>query len=380
MKHFNFSLSQLDYCIAICLLFVLLLSGCGSNGSGDNSDEGSTSSETTSELAALGREIYFDENLSSPVGQSCASCHLPTAGFADPDSNFPVSEGAVTGRFGARNAPTASYAAFIPEFRFVFGGGGGHYEGGQFWDGRASTLELQAQGPFLGILEMNMTDKDAVIEQLRISTYASEFAAVFGDNALDDVDQAYQQISQAIAEFERSSFFSPFSSKFDAVMAGTEVFTLAEQNGRNLFNGKANCNRCHRAGPNSIFSDFEYKNIGVPPNPSNPFLALSVDLNPDGSAFVDSGLGAVLNEADQNGKFRTPTLRNIGATAPYMHNGVFDSIEAVIDFYNRRDVDAVIPEVAQNVDNAGNIGNLNLSAAEIQDLAAFLRTLTDGYQ
>ncbi|MCP4984169.1 MAG: methylamine utilization protein MauG, partial [Gammaproteobacteria bacterium] len=229
MKHFNFSLSQFDYCIAICLLFVLLLSGCGSNGSGDNSDEGRTSSETTSELAALGREIYFDENLSNPVGQSCASCHLPTAGFADPDSNFPVSEGAVTGRFGARNAPTASYAAFIPEFRFVFGGGGGHYEGGQFWDGRASTLELQAQGPFLGILEMNMTDKDAVIEQLRISTYANEFAAVFGDNALDDVDQAYQQISQAIAEFERSSFFSPFSSKFDAVMAGTEIFTLAEQ-------------------------------------------------------------------------------------------------------------------------------------------------------
>ena len=115
---------------------------------------------------------------------------------------------------------------------------------------------------------------------------------------------------------------------------------------------------------------------GVPANPNNPFLALDPTLNPDGFTFADLGLGGVLGDAGENGKFRTPTLRNIDSTAPYMHNGVFDSLAEVIDFYNRRDLDAIVPEVDQNVDNGGNIGNLNLSPAEIADLIAFLQTLT----
>ncbi|MCP4767701.1 MAG: c-type cytochrome [Gammaproteobacteria bacterium] len=388
MKRFNLTFSQLETLFVPGLLIIVLLSGCGSGGSGGETAEArevvetETATETLSEIATLGREIYFDENLSSPVGQSCASCHLPDAGFADPDQHFPVSEGAIGGRFGARNAPTASYAAFIPEFEFVPDGAGGHYRGGQFLDGRASTLELQAQGPFLNPLEMNMADKAAVIDAIRTADYAADFLGVFGDTALDNVDQAYEQLATAIAAFERSSLFAPFDARFDAVIAGADVFTLAEQNGQNLFNGRANCNRCHSSGrgPGQVFSDFEYHNIGVPANPANPFLTLPPALNPDGNGFVDNGLGAVLGEVDQNGKFRTPTLRNVALTAPYMHNGVFDTLEEVVEFYNQRNVDGVVAEVAQNVDNAGNIGNLGLTPGEIQDLVAFMQTLSDGFQ
>jgi cytochrome c peroxidase len=380
MKYPNRDLSTFLFDWIIVGTFILfVLSGCGSSSSGgSDSDE-----QALTELATLGERLYFDQNLSTPIGQSCASCHLPVAGFADPDSNFPVSEGAIRNRFGSRNAPSASYAAHIPEFRFELnGGGGGVFAGGLFLDGRASTLEIQAQGPFLNILEMNMADKNAVIEQVRQSEYAVEFEAVFGIDALDNVERAYQQIAQALAEFERTDLFSPFSSRFDAVQAGDDVFTVSEQRGQNLFNGKGNCNRCHDSGENTeqIFSDFEYKNIGVPANPANPFLTLDVSLNPDGVAFVDNGLGAVLNDANENGKFRTPTLRNVALTAPYMHNGVFDTLQEVVEFYNRRDVDGVVAEVAQNVDNRGNIGSLNLSSSEVQDLVAFLQTLSDSAQ
>jgi len=355
---------------------ILLLSGCGSS----SGDANATVANNTTALSNLGQKLYFDTNLSNPVGQSCASCHLPTAGFADPDNAQPTSEGAVSGRFGSRNSPTASYAAQIPPFHFeADGSGGGIFAGGQFLDGRASSLELQAQAPLLNPLEMNMADEEAVIARVRLATYAGEFETVFGAGSLADTDTAYDQVSQAIAAFERSGFFSPFSSKFDAVQNGTAIFTLAEQNGRNLFNGKANCNRCHRTrnGAPQVFSNFEFRNIGVPKNPANPFLTLDPALNPDGLAFVDLGLGGVLADAAENGKFRTPTLRNVGVTAPYMHNGVFNTLAEVIDFYNRRDLDGVVPEVNQNVDNGGNIGNLNLTTTEVSDLIAFLETLTD---
>ena len=364
--------------ITLTLLLTFLLAGCGSSSSTEAAAT-ATAVDTTAQ-ATLGEKLYFDTNLSNPPGQSCAVCHLPTSGFADPDNGQPTSEGAITGRFGNRNSPTASYAAQIPEFSFVTGGpGGGHYVGGQFLDGRASTLELQALGPFLNILEMNMESEAAVIDQIKLATYAAEFETVYGTGALDNSATAYQQVSQAIAAFERTAVFSPFNSKFDAVQNGTDTFTVAEQNGQNLFNGRGNCVRCHNTGNGSpqVFSDFEYRNIGTPANPANPFLTLDSSLNPDGAGFVDLGLGSAINEVAQNGKFRTPTLRNINTTAPYMHNGVFNTLTEVVNFYNRRDVDGIVPEVNQNIDNGGNIGNLNLTPAEIQDLVAFMQTLSD---
>ena len=332
---------------------------------------------TISSIQALGQKLYFDENLSSPVGQSCASCHLPAVGFADPDSHFPVSEGVVSGRFGNRNSPTASYAASIPVFQFD--AGLNRFLGGQFLDGRANTLEEQAQGPFLNPLEMNNT-KQGVIEAVRVSGYASDFEAVFGQGSLDDVDIAYENIARAIAEFERTELFSPFNSKFDAVQANADVFTPAEQRGLDLFNTKADCGRCHRTNnPRPVLTDFTYHNLGVQANINNPFYNLDSSLNPDGEAFIDLGLGAVLNDARENGKFRVPTLRNIAVTAPYMHSGVFDTLQEVIDFYNTRDTnpEQLPAEVEENKDR--RIGDLNLTQSEIDDLIAFLNTLTDGY-
>ncbi len=364
------SLSQVTLAI---VSFVLLLSSCGEN-------EGNDSADIDVALAALGEKIYFDTNLSNPVGQSCASCHLPSAGFADADSTQPTSEGAVSGRFVNRNTPTTSYAAHIPEFGFRSNNrGGGDFFGGQFLDGRVNTLEEQAQLPFLGELEMNMDSAEAVVNQVAVSDYADDFAAYFGDSALSNVDSAYDQIAEAIAEFERSDFFSPFNSRFDDVEAGNDVFSVAEQNGEELFNGKANCSRCHESngrGP-ELFSDFRFKNIGVPANPNNPFLTLDASFNPDGANFVDLGLGAVLGDSNENGKFKTPTLRNIALTAPYMHNGVFNTLTEVVEFYNRRDVDNIVPEVNENIDNRDNMGNLGLTNDEVADLVAFMQTLSD---
>ena len=383
-RHSKITLQHLDWLVVLLVGTLLILTGCGGGGSSaDTAGDTAAASGTNSEMVTLGERIYFDENLSDPAGQSCASCHLPGAGFADPDSHFPVSEGAIAGRFGSRNAPTASYAALIPEFSQLGGGrGGDRFAGGQFLDGRADTLELQAQGPFLNVLEMNMADRTAVIEQIRLADYADDFNSVFGAAALDDIDLAYQQMALAIAAFERSDTLSPFSSKFDAVMAGNAVFSVAEANGSGIFNGRGDCRRCHNTGNQGeqVFSDFEFNNIGVPANPNNPFLNLPTSLNPDGINFVDNGLGAILGDPDQNGKFRTPTLRNVAETGPYMHNGVFDTLQEVVEFYNRRDVDGVAAEVAANVDNGGNIGNLNLSNTELQDLVAFLQTLSDGFQ
>ncbi|MES0328193.1 MAG: cytochrome c peroxidase [Gammaproteobacteria bacterium] len=328
-------------------------------------------------MQALGEKLYFDENLSSPVGQSCASCHLPEAGFADPDSHFPVSEGVISGRFGNRNTPTASYAAAIPELQFDILRN--RFLGGQFLDGRANTLEEQAQGPFLNPLEMNNT-KQGVIEAVRLSNYASDFEIVFGQDSLDDVDSAYEEIAQAIAEFERTELFSPFSAKLDAVQARTAVFTQAEQRGLNLFTGKADCGRCHGlTNTQSVLTDFSYHNLGVQANINNPFYSLDSSLNSDGNAFVDLGLGAVLNDARENGKFRVPTLRNVAITAPYMHNGVFDSLQQVIDFYNSRDTNPDQPPAEVDVNKDRGIGDLRLTQGEIDDLIAFLNTFTDGY-
>jgi len=260
----------------LATLLTATLYGCqGSSGSGDDSAAATTASTTTiiNTMEALREKLYFDESLSSPAGQSCASCHLPTAGFADPDSQLPVSEGVIAGRFGSRNSPTASYASTIPDF--FFDTGDNRYEGGQFWDGSADTLEDQAQGPFVNPLEMNNT-KQGVIEAIRASSYADEFIAVFGEGSLDDVDSAYLLVAEAIADFERSDFFSPFSSKFDAVRGGSDVFTPAEQQGFNLFIGKADCARCHSVTLNNpaLFTDFTYRNLGVQANVNNPFYNL----------------------------------------------------------------------------------------------------------
>lgn len=342
----------------------------------------STNALALTDQEQLGRFLYFDENLSINENQSCASCHLPTAGFADPDQQFPVSEGSIAGLFGGRNSPTSSYAAFFPEFTSKGGG-----VGGQFWDGRAANLAEQAKGPFLNPVEMAMPDRASVLLAVEASPigYSQLFTTVCGSSAFDDarnnfqpgIDNAYDCLAEAIAAFERTPELSPFTSKFDAVEAGQVTFTAEEQQGFDLFTSRAKCAHCHSLGggqEKTVFSDFKYHNIGVPSNPE--MLALA-GLPPD---FKDPGLGGVNNSSKDVGKFKSSHLRNIDLTAPYMHNGVIKTLKEVVNFYNTRDIPDAwpAPETADNLDSKF-MGDLGLSDAEEDAIVAFMKTLTDGY-
>jgi cytochrome c peroxidase len=324
----------------------------------------------------LGRLLYFDKELSNPIGQACASCHLPIAGYADPDQELPVSEGAVIGRFGGRNAPSAAYAAFSP----VFGQdpASGQYLGGQFWDGRAPTLEEQAKGPFLNPVEMNNT-REGVVQAVRNSQYADLFKRVYGPESLDVTENAYALIAQAIASFERTAQVNRFTSKFDYYLKGKTSLTKQEYSGLQLFNGKGNCSACHPSSSVDgktppLFTDFSYDNLGVPRNLAYPYYLL------DPSPYPDLGLGAIVNDSLQNGKFKVMTLRNIALTAPYSHNGYFQTLKELVHFINTRDVPGMwpLPDVAENV-NRTELGKLGLTEQEEDDIAAFLLALTDGY-
>lgn len=348
-----------------------------------NNSTATITQDLTSEKQALGRQLFFDTSLSSPAGQSCSSCHLPAAGFADPDQEIPVSRGTNPDRFGKRNTPSAAYAAFSPEFHFD--DEAGIYFGGQFHDGRAATLEDQAKQPFLNPVEMANADKTVVVAKVSQAEYADDFKKLFGESIFDDVELAFDKIAEVIAEFERSPEVSPFSSKFDQFIAGSVTLSNDELRGMALFNreDKGNCAACHPSTGDTpevpaLFTDFSYDNLGVPANPDSPFLTQALEFNPDGTAFVDFGLGGELGEIAENGKFKVPSLRNIALTAPYMHNGAFDTLHEVLDFYSDRDADNITPEVAANV-NHDELGALGLTATEKTDIIAFLKTLTDGY-
>jgi len=337
-----------------------------------------TYAQDLTSLEQLGKQIYFDHNLSEPAGQACASCHTPSAGFADPDQELPVSEGVIAGRFGNRNSPSSSYASFFPEFSY-----NNEAIGGQFWDGRAANLTEQAKGPFLNPVEMNNPDQATVISKIAASNYADLFEQVYGVGSLQNVSTAYHQMAQAIAAFEGSHEVNQFSSRFDAVQAGLVNFTMQEQRGQMLFNGRANCSQCHTAGGmmgggmgggagTVLFTDFRYHNLGLPRNDEFPF-----NQNP---GAIDLGLGGILGIDRENGKFKTPHLRNIALTAPYMHNGLLKTLKDVVHFYNTRDIPGLwpAPEVPQNV-NTQLLGNLGLTSADEDDIVAFMLSFSDGY-
>lgn len=366
-------------------------------------------------LELLGKFMFFDTDLSSPNGQACASCHLPEAGFADPNRYTPVSQGVIGTRFGDRNAPSVAYARYSPPLHWdptplIGNMMQGMYVGGLFWDGRANTLEEQVEQPVLNILEMNNPDKESVVNAIRDSAYAFFFRWVFGNDALDNVETAFQNAVQAIAAYERSSEVNPFTSKYDYYLDGKVQLTAAEKNGLELFTGKAKCMNCHSMtnpdpvrfpGLKPLFTNFGYQNIGAPANPENPYYFLLPEFNPLGTSYVDFALGALLAKrgdpnADvpnasaqkQNGKFKIPSLRNCAVTSPYEHNGVFQTLREVVMFNNTRDVPGAgwpPPEVPQNVHRhmpmePGFFGMLGLTDQEVDDIVAFLRTLTDGYR
>jgi cytochrome c peroxidase len=375
--------------------------------------------QSLTEREELGRFLYFDEGLSEPDGQSCASCHDPAFGFADPNKGLPVSAGVVTGLFGGRNSPSSAYAMFAPSFYFDLTEAA--YIGGQFWDGRATgdvlgdPLADQAVGPFLNPVEMANPDKETVLRDVLASDYADLFTSICGPVDLNDpvsVAAAYDCVGLSIAAFERTALFGQFSSKYDAYLASCidlggapdacakgvgpiaeqagAIFSQKEWRGLELFMNDARCSACHVVDwtPASdyalpvqvpawapagmvppLFADFTYDNLGIPKSEHR----LLVD-NP-----VDLGLGAVVGELEQNGKFKVMTLRNIQQTAPYGHNGYFKKLEDIVHFYNTRDVeDWPPPEVLENL-NTEELGNLGLSSADEGALVKFMKTLSDGF-
>lgn len=353
-------------------------------------------------LEQLGTKLFFDANLSEPAGQACASCHDAARAFAHPDKDNIVAQGALPHLVGSRNVPAILYASHSPAFHFD--AEEGLYLGGQFHDGRAATLVEQAKGPLLNPLEMANPDKKTVVAKVRRSAYGPLFDTVFGKGALDDSEQGYERIALALAAFQRTARFSPFSSKYDAWLDGKAQFSDQEMRGLRLFEAedKGNCAACHpsRPGPKGeppLFTDFSYDNLGVPRNPDNPFYRAGTRINPVGELFVDRGLGGAVGKREEDGKFKVPTLRNIAVTGPYMHNGYFKTLRGAVAFYNDRDKKPLCnknrvteaaalqqrcwpaPEVIANV-NRDELGDLKLTEREIDDIVAFMQTLTDGYR
>ncbi|PWB49409.1 MAG: cytochrome C [Candidatus Methanoperedenaceae archaeon] len=353
----------------------------------------------------LGKNLFFDKNLSDPAGQACAACHAPEVGWTGPETKInahgAVYEGAVDGRFGNRKPPASAYAGDSP----ILDNSTGIWIGGMFWDGRATGLTLgdplaeQAQGPFLNPLEQNNPDASAVVNKVKASSYAMLFYDICNTGLTDA--QYYECIARSIAAYERSAEVTSFTSKYDYYLKGNAALTSKEKRGLQLFEGKGKCNLCHvSTGEKPLFTDFTYDNLGVPRNPKNPFYNEPI-YNPIGTAWVDKGLGGFLKSAGypssvyepEFGKMKVPTLRNVdkrpypGFVKAYGHNGYFKSLEEIVHFYNTRDVPGAgwkgkswpPAEVSDNV-NQNELGNLNLTRQEESDIVEFLKTLSDGYK
>ena len=317
----------------------------------------------------IGKAIFLDTNLSNPPGQACISCHLPQYAFADPR---PLSIGAIKERQGTRNAPSLMYAALIPSFAYddFFTPDGDEiyaYEGGLFWDGSARDLFEQVQKPFFHPNEMNLKDIHDFAQRLRQSRYSNELRQLVGDIGWVNDQAVTYQAYLALVTFLRSPIFRPFDSKFDRYLAGDlESLNAKEKRGMQIYINGGKCNDCHplsaRHWDQPLLSDFGFDNLGVP----------SVG-KPDG------GLGVHTGNREELGQFRSPSLRNVAITAPYMHNGSLKTLREVIEFYNDRDTpksrwkQTDFPETV----NRDDLGNLKLNDLEIDDLIAFLHCFTD---
>ncbi len=363
-----------------------------------------------SSMEQLGKAIFFDNTLSEPTGQSCATCHGPVAGWTGPDSAINAT----------RKPPSAAYAMAPPlhidpeEKIFV---------GGNFWDGRAtgwllgSPLADQAQGPFLNPVEQNHPNAEAVVAKICAGHNGARLRELFGTAVCDDVVQGYNAVAQTIATYETSTEVNPFSSKYDHYLRDPKLYPLTaqERRGLDLFerDDKGKCAACHPSRPGPLgepplFTDFSYDNLGIPRNPDNPWYRMPAAINPQGEAWVDEGLGGHLKTVPRyadlaplnRGKHKVPTLRNVDLRPSpdfvkvYGHNGYFRTLEAIVHFYNTRDALPrcegmesprpgvscwPAPEVDTNV-NAEEMGKLGLTPDEERDIVAFMRTLSDGWQ
>lgn len=345
----------------------LVLLGC-------SSADGPPRAATREELGAL---LFDDPRLSEPAGQACSDCHHASAAFADPEDNR-TSIGVVPGRFGSRNAPTAMYSGFTPPLQKD---AHGDFFGGLQWDGRANTLEEQAALPLLNPLEMNNPDKATVAKKVR-AAYGKEMRAIFGKEATTDDERLFAHVTEALGAFQRSAQLAPFSSKYDQYLAGKATLDEREARGLAIFEDPArgNCASCHpsKAGDDGtppLFTNFTYANIGLPRFNDNPFYELDATLNPDGPNHIDTGLANATGDARHAGMFRVPTLRNVGRTTPYGHNGYFRRLDEMVAFMSPEATRSAPPEIEST--SRAHEAAAPLSKQDVVDLVAFLMTLTD---
>ena len=287
----------------------------------------------TAETLALGKKLYFDTRLSADNTIACASCHDPAKGFTD---NRKTSLG-FKQQTGNRSAPTVLNAAYSPR---------------QFWDGRAPSLEAQAAGPISNPIEMNLPHEACVDKVNADPEYRALFAKAFGEGAIQMV-----HIQKAIATFERTIVTG--NSPFDRYQYGNDKSALSESAARGLAlfmdRDRANCATCHIVGAQSaLFTDGLFHNLGA-------------GMNPEGELTDPGRFAETKNEADR-GAFKTPTLRNIAQTAPYMHDGSVKTLRAVVDFY--------VGGGSSNPHLDKQIKPLALTGRDREDLVAFLESLT----
>lgn len=312
----------------------------------------------SSEKIALGKLLFNDKRFSADGTISCASCHHPDKAFTD---GLPVAKG-INQQTGPRNTPTAVNAAFYSEL---------------FLDGRAKSLETQALGPFANPIEHGLTDLQLIVDVVRRdNNYPGRFKRAFN---IPGNEIMIETIAKAIASYERTLLAG--DSPFDRYYFAKDRTTLTESAARGLriFRRKGNCANCHEISwNNALFMDNRFYNIGVGFKRLQPVLdefiaKLRTGNNPDNielTAQQRSELGRfnVTKVIADIGKFKTPTLRNIALTAPYMHDGSVETLEQVIEYYDRGG------EKNRFLDAA--IFPLHLTDLEKQDLGAFLQSLT----
>jgi cytochrome c peroxidase len=363
---------------------------------------------TVPAMTELGRQLFFDGKLSASGKMSCATCHDPRFAYGPPNDLSTQLGGPDLKRTGVRAVPSLRYLHTLPPFSEH------HFDeavdesidqgptGGHGWDGRADTTHDQARLPLTSPFEMANPDVDSVVAKVAHGALANQFREAFGADVFSEPSRGSAAVLLCLEVFQQSpKEFYPYTSRYDAWLRRRGELSTREQRGLALFNDpkKGNCVTCHtsqiRHGSFPQFTDFGFQALGVPRNPTIP-------ANAD-PAFHDLGLcGPQRTDLSRHkeycGAFRVPTLRNVALRRAFFHNGVFHSLEKVLEFYVERDTSAGkwYPKVRGHVDSFDDLPaayrkNVNreppldrkagaapaLSKAEIGDVIAFLQTLTD---
>jgi cytochrome c peroxidase len=372
-----------------------------------------TARQRVAALREVGREMFLDPGLSASGLQSCASCHSPANHFGPPNDLAVQLGGKDMKQGGMRAAPSLEYLQSTPSFVEHFHDSEEEGDesvdagptGGLTWDGRVDRGREQARIPLFNPEEMANASPADVIAHVRGAPYAGQLRNLYGEQVFDNTDHALDAVLEAFEAYEQTpATFFPFDSKYDASVFGRAKLTEQEQNGLRLFvaEDKGNCASCHRfaqPGTLPVFNDFGLIALGLPRNPAIP-------ANAD-PAYHDLGLCGpyrtdLKDHPEYCGLFRSPTLRNVATRKTFFHNGVFHSLREVLEFYVQRDTqpEKYFPRKADgSIDKFDDLpglykDNVNmdppfggkpgdapaLSAQEIDDVVAFLGTLTDGYR